>query len=348
MASNSPRQVALNISLVISVAVGIITATLEYIFHGKFSFAAAFAALSTFLLCYFLISWSVEKFIYEKVKIIYKVIHSMKNSKESRPRVAMNEDVLEEVKSDVLHWANDKVEEIKVLRKQDHYRREFVGNVSHELKTPTFNIQGYLLTLLEGGLEDPEHNRLFVERAAKSADRMVALLEDLDAIYRIEAGELALNKSRFDIVSLCKEVLDSLEHWAKNRKIKLSLSKAQDRPIYVNADRNRIEQVLINLVLNSINYGNDNGHTKIRFFDMEENILVEIADDGIGIAEEHLPRVFERFYRVDKSRSRHQGGSGLGLAIVKHLIEAHDQTINVRSTEGEGSTFSFTLEKSRS
>jgi two-component system, OmpR family, phosphate regulon sensor histidine kinase PhoR len=348
MASNTPRKVALNISLVISLSVGIVTVVLEHFFHGQLSFAPVFATLSIFLLCYFLISWSVEKFIYEKVKIIYKVIHSMKNSKDSRPRVTMNEDVLEEVKSDVLHWANDKVDEIKTLRKQDHYRREFVGNISHELKTPTFNIQGYLLTLLEGGLEDPVHNRLFVERAAKSADRMVALLEDLDAIYRIEAGELALSKTRFDIVSLCKEVLDSLEYWAKNRKTELALSKTQERPIYVNADKNRIEQVLINLVMNSINYGNDKGHTKIRFFDMEDNILVEVADDGLGIAEEHLPRVFERFYRVDKSRSRHQGGSGLGLAIVKHLIEAHNQTINVRSTENEGSTFSFTLEKSRS
>lgn len=348
MATHTPRKVAINTSFVIALVVAVFSAGMEYFFHEQLTFAPLFAFLSTLILGYFFISWSVEKFINEKVKIIYKVIHNMKNSKGRKSNINMDEDVLEKVKNEVVDWANDKVEEIKLLRKTDHYRREFVGNVSHELKTPTFNIQGYLLTLLDGGLEDPDHNRLFVKKAAKSAERMVALLEDLDAISRIEAGELALNKTSFDIISLCKEVLDSLEHRAKSRGITLSISKQEERPIFVTADKNRIEQVLINLVLNSINYGTDNGKTRIRFFDMDDNFLIEVADNGIGIEEKHLPRVFERFYRVDKSRARHVAGSGLGLAIVKHLIEAHEQTINVRSTVDVGSTFSFTLEKSRS
>ncbi|MFT6728662.1 MAG: two-component system phosphate regulon sensor histidine kinase PhoR [Litorivivens sp.] len=348
MASSTPRNLALNTSFVIALVVGISSAAMEYFFHEKLTIAPAVAFTSTLILCYYFISWSVEKFINEKVKIIYKVIHNTKNSKEQRSNINMNEDVLEKVNTEVVDWANNKVEEIKLLRQTDHYRREFVGNVSHELKTPTFNIQGYLLTLLDGGLEDPEHNRLFVEKAAKSAERMVSLLEDLDAISRIEAGELALNKSTFDIISLCKDVLDSLELRAKSRGIKLSISKQQELPIFVTADKNRIEQVLINLVLNSINYGIENGITKIRFFDMDDNFLIEVADNGIGIEGKYLPRLFERFYRVDKSRARNVAGSGLGLAIVKHLIEAHEQTINVRSTFGVGSTFSFTLEKARS
>lgn len=296
-----------------------------------------------FFAAFTLVSWTVERFIYQKVKIIYKTIHRLKRS--GRHEIRMNEDVLEEVNKDVRNWADERVEEIRGLRKADSFRRDFIGNLSHELKTPVFNIQGYILTLLEGALEDPDHNRVFLKKAAKSVDRMVALLQDLDTITQIESDMVSLNRMDFDIVELVGEVVDSLEHNAKKSKIVLQVNHPADRAILVNADRSRMEQVLTNLIVNSIKYGGGEGTTKIRFYDMEDNVLVEVADSGIGMNEEHLPRVFERFYRVDASRSRHHGGTGLGLAIVKHLVEAHDQTINVRSTEGVGSTFSFTLKK---
>jgi two-component system phosphate regulon sensor histidine kinase PhoR len=244
-----------------------------------------------------------------------------------------------------MNWAESRIREIRDLQEKDSFRKEFVGNLSHELKTPIFSIQGYILTLLEGALEDPDNNRKFLLKAAKSVDRITALLEDLDQITKIESGNLKLNKSRFDIVELTREVLESLEHKARKSDISLKINQPGQPPIMVLGDRPKIAQVLTNLVVNSINYGNEGGNTKIRFYDMDENILVEVADNGLGMSEEHLPRIFERFYRVDKSRSRNVGGSGLGLAIVKHIVEAHNQSINVRSTEGAGSTFSFTLEK---
>ena len=237
--------------------------------------------------------------------------------------------------------------EIRSLREQDSFRRDYIGNLSHELKTPVFNIQGYILTLLEGALEDPRHNRIFLEKAARSVDRMTVLLEDLDGITRIESGNLELYREDFDLNKLAREVIESLEHTAKKSNIKLVINSSKDGVIPVNADRSRVEQILTNLVVNSIKYGKEGGTTKVRFYDMDTDFLVEVADDGIGMTTEHLPRVFERFYRVDKSRSRHHGGTGLGLAIVKHLVEAHGQTINVRSTEGVGSTFSFTMQKTK-
>ncbi len=224
------------------------------------------------------------------------------------------------------------------------YRREFLGNVSHELKTPVFNIQGYVLTLLDGGLEDPTINKNYLIRAEKSVDRMITIIDDLEAISQLETGELQIEQERFDIVLLMKDVIDAQEMHATDKGIMLSIQD-DAKPIFVNADRFRIRQVLVNLIVNSVKYGKEYGETKIRFYDVGDNIRIEISDNGIGIGEEHLPRLFERFYRVDKSRSREQGGTGLGLAIVKHIIEAHSQTINVMSTEEVGTVFSFTLKK---
>jgi len=245
---------------------------------------------------------------------------------------------------EIVAWADDRKNEIERLKKLEVYRKEFLGNVSHELKTPIFNIQGYVLTLLDGGLEDPSINRNYLVRAEKSVDRMITIIDDLEAISQLETGELQIEPERFDIIALIKEVIDAQEMKATERGIILTPPEG-NKPVYVFGDRFRIRQVIVNLIVNSVKYGKENGKTKMRFYDVGNSISIEIADNGIGIGKEHLPRLFERFYRVDKSRSREQGGTGLGLAIVKHIIEAHGQTIKVMSTEGVGTVFSFTMKK---
>ncbi|MEM1218267.1 MAG: ATP-binding protein, partial [Bacteroidota bacterium] len=224
-------------------------------------------------------------------------------------------------------------------------RRRFLGDISHELKTPIFNIQGYLETLIDGGMDDPNINRNYLLRAVKNVDRLNTIVEDLDSISRLETGDLVLEMQNFDIRELVEEVFEDFEFKAQAKGIKLDFKQGADQRFRVCADRESIRQVVTNLVTNSIKYGKENGVTKVGFYDMDRNILVEVADDGIGIDKESLNHIFERFFRVDKSRSREQGGSGLGLSIVKHLIEAHQQSVHVRSSVQLGSTFGFTLEK---
>jgi two-component system phosphate regulon sensor histidine kinase PhoR len=222
-----------------------------------------------------------------------------------------------------------------------------VGNVSHELKTPIFNIQGYILTLLEGGLEDPSINKLYLTRTEKSIDRMISIVEDLESINKLETGELKPQFSIFDIVKIVEDVIEMEQRLAKERKIWLTFTDKPDKPLMVKADKKRIIEVLTNLVVNGLKYGKKNGFVKVGFYDFDDKIMIEVTDNGIGIDKKDLSRVFERFFRVDKSRSREQGGTGLGLSIVKHIIEAHNQTINVQSVLNEGTTFTFTLEKAK-
>jgi two-component system phosphate regulon sensor histidine kinase PhoR len=347
MSLDTPKNVAFRAAIITSVTVCVVYLIAELLLDGSYPWLSALAILVfTFGVSYLIFYQHVEKFIYQKLRVVYKTIHNLKRGK-GKPKQTfdMNEDVLEKVNQDVQHWADDKINEIRDLRKKDTFRKEFIGNLAHELKTPVFNIQGYILTLLEGALEDPDNNRKFLLKAAKGVDRISALLEDLDSITKIESENFNLKKQKFDIVELTKDMFESLEHTAKKRDIHFKLKNPNGKPVMVNADRQKIGQVLTNLLVNSINYGIQDGETQVRFFDMDENVLIEVADNGLGIEEEHLPRIFERFYRVDKSRSRHQGGSGLGLAIVKHIVESHGQAINVRSKEDVGSTFSFTLEK---
>jgi two-component system, OmpR family, phosphate regulon sensor histidine kinase PhoR len=301
---------------------------------------------AVFLLSLFIYRYILEKFIYEKIRLIYKTILTTKKMKGTKGReIDLSKDVISDVNEEVLTWVQDKKEEIEELQKLENYRREFLGNVSHELKTPLFNIQGYTMTLLEGGLADNSINREYLVRTEKNIDRMIAIIEDLEAISQYETGELELNQTKFDIYSLSREVADLLETKAGKRGIRIYFRDEETaKPLIVFADKERIRQVLINLIDNSIKYGTEKtGSTKVSFFMMDENLLIEITDDGIGIEAKDIPRLFERFFRVDKSRSREQGGSGLGLAIVKHIIEAHGQTISVRSLPGRGSTFGFTL-----
>ena len=257
----------------------------------------------------------------------------------------MDEDVFSKVDEEVKDWAEDKIEEIRSLKEKDSFRREFIGNLAHELKTPLFSIQGYVLSLHEGASEDPVVSKKFIKSAAKNVEQMTRIIEDLDDISHFESNRLELKVENLDILKVVKDHFSDIEKFANKKGVRLSFNKNYESPIEVKADEFRIGQALTNLLNNSISYGKAGGKTVVRFHDMGERILVEVADDGPGIEEKHLPRLFERFYRVDASRSRNEGGTGLGLAIVKHIIEAHEQSINVRSTVGVGSTFSFTLAK---
>jgi two-component system phosphate regulon sensor histidine kinase PhoR len=225
----------------------------------------------------------------------------------------------------------------------DSYRKEYLGNVSHELKTPVFNIQGYVDTLINGGLEDDSINMDYLKRAEKSIDRLINIIDDLETLTQLESGEMQLDMDVFDIAYLIKDIYAALELIAAKRNIKLELAKKYEKPIYVKADKFRIRQVLVNLITNSIKYGKDNGSTEIALNYLNDDVIIEIRDNGMGIESNHLPRLFERFYRIDKGRSREQGGTGLGLAIVKHIIEAHQKSIKVESEVGKGTIFTFSL-----
>lgn len=304
-----------------------------------------YSLLIIILIIVFITIIGITFFIYIKIKKINHLVHQIREMKGEKKSIQKSGNIFSATQKEVELLVDERIEEIEQLKKLETHRREFIGNVSHELKTPIFNIQGYINTLLDGGLEDEKINREYLKRADNSVERMINIVEDLQAISQLETGELELEIEKFDVVFLAKDVLDAQELKAKTKKINLSLLHNIENPIFVFADKNRIRQVLTNLVVNSIRYGKENGETRIRFHESGENIFVEVADNGIGISKEHLPRIFERFYRADKSRSREQGGTGLGLSIVKHILEAHKQTIEVISTEGAGSVFRFSLSK---
>jgi two-component system phosphate regulon sensor histidine kinase PhoR len=342
----TPRQVSLASAGLITGLLALTYFLLIYLMEREFSLIPLLILLSLgFSISYGIVYYFIERFLYHKVKIIYKTIHSLKSQGDARPRIQMSSDLLTEINKQVAGWADEKIREVKDLRKAENYRREFIGNLAHELKTPVFNVQGYIETLLDTDLEDKELNRKFLDRANSACERLIDLLKDLDQIATIESGNMPLELSRFDVVQLAKDTVDMLEPQALERQVSLKLRNSNEKPIFVEADMKRVQQVFVNLLMNSIAYGKELGETRIRFYDMDDNVLIEIADDGMGIAIEHLPRLLERFYRVDKSRSRNEGGSGLGLAICKHIIDSHNQSISVRSTEGVGSTFAFTLKK---
>lgn len=302
-------------------------------------------ALIAFLLVFIIVYYLLNELIFGKINPIYKTIQQLNLSDSELKEFLEGKDIGKELEEELTKWAAKRGNELTRLREMERYRKEFLGNVSHELKTPIFNIQGYILTLLDGGLEDESINRVYLERAEKSINRMISIVKDLEEISKLESGELTLNPEKFNVVALVQEIADSLEMKALNRGIKIVIARSKDTPIHVSADKKSISQVIVNLLVNSINYGKDGGTTIVSFSDMFDSILVEVSDDGVGIDQKDLNRIFERFFRADKSRSRESGGTGLGLAIVKHILEAHRQTINVRSKLGEGSSFAFTLDK---
>ncbi len=297
---------------------------------------------------FFAIQFILDRFIYRRIKLMYKIIRKAKTSVPDKRALKRSDDpLLDGVEQEVQHWAETQQNEIETLKTLEAYRKRFIGNVSHELKTPIFSIQGYIYTLIDGGVYDENVNMRYLERAASNVERLLTIVQDLEEISKLESEDLILDIQKFDIKSLVREVFNDLEVNARQRNVTLTFKEGADKTFAVQGDREGIRQVLTNLILNSIKYGNESGVTKVSFYVMDRQILVEIADNGIGIEEKHLNHLFDRFYRVDKSRSRESGGSGLGLSIVKHILEAHNQTVNVRSTPGRGSTFGFTLDKAQ-
>ncbi len=345
MRNISPKALSFRLALLISLVVTLI-GSLANFYSNEIDLLFIFLLfISSLTIAYIVIFWGISQFVDKKFRLIYKTIHNLKLGLKREPlTLDMSEDIFAKIREEVIEWDKNNRKEIERLTDQEEFRRDFLGNVSHELKTPIFSIQGYILTLLEGGLEDDTINRSFLQKAEKSLNRMIEMVDDLDEIAKLESNRIELNLQSFNIVNLANEVIEAVEYKAKKKGIKLSVSNESSNEM-VKADAAKITQVITNLLMNSINYGKEGGKTNIRLYDLAENILVEVKDNGKGIAEEHLPRLFERFYRLDKGRSRADGGSGLGLAIVKHIVEAHKQTINVRSTLGEGATFSFTLKK---
>jgi two-component system phosphate regulon sensor histidine kinase PhoR len=302
-------------------------------------FIPVISALVVFILFYALL----KNFIQNRLHLIYKSIQTKQQVVPFKGSTMDN--LISTVEIDVRNWQKNKNKEITKLRDQEQFRREFLGNLAHELKTPVFAVQGYILTLIEGGIDDQQVNVQFLERASRATDRIVNILEDLDQIAKLEVDALKIEMRSFEIIDLIKEIVETLELKAKEKNISLRFHNDLSS-IYVTADRNKISQVLTNLINNAISYGKIDGEVVISAVPIDDLVTIEVKDNGIGIETEHFPRLFERFYRVEKSRNRNEGGTGLGLAIVKHIIESHQQSINVRSSIGIGSTFSFSLKKS--
>jgi two-component system, OmpR family, phosphate regulon sensor histidine kinase PhoR len=347
----TPRQLALYVASAATVVLGIVLSLGLFLLNIDIRWFWPVSLLFFFFVAlYILVLIALEQFLYRKIKLVYKTIHQLKvrGARDSlRMRIKGGADVIGQVNEEVLEWANRKKLEIDELKRMETYRRDFIGNLSHELKTPLFNIQGYVSTLVDSELGERELAMRYLENAEKNINRMIQLVDDLDSMYKMESGRVTMELEPLDMLVLCKEVMEVLEMNARQRNIQLEFKDNYIQPVMVMADRNAIKQVVSNLILNSIVYGKEGGNTRVSFYDMDEQVLVEVSDNGPGIEEKHLPRLFERFYRVDKSRARNQGGSGLGLAIVKHILDAHGHPIHVRSLVGKGSTFAFTLSKAR-
>ncbi len=333
---------AIKSSLYITIFSLIIVALLLWLFFSLSWLFLLLFAMVIYLFSFFVIQYRVERFIYKKVKKIYDDV-SLLDSAELRTQSITTD--MATLTKEVKKFATDKKLEIENLKVKEEYRREFMGNVSHELKTPLFTVQGYISTLVDG-VKDKDQRKKYLERAEKGVERLIYIVEDLDMISKLEMGDLNLSFTTFDIVELIQNVFDLLEMSADKKNIILMFDRKHNKPINVFADKEKIQQVLTNLIMNSIKYGKQNGTTEVSIEDIVKNkIIVRVKDNGEGIEKQHIPRLFERFFRVDKSGARSEGGSGLGLSIVKHIIEGHNEKIYFESEYGKGSEFSFTLEK---
>ncbi|BCY28056.1 sensor histidine kinase [Flavobacterium okayamense] len=332
-------------SLYISLFTAAVLLLFNYYFHSVNNWFITLFIFFTFVFSFFVIQFRVERFIYKRVKKIYDDVSLLENASfRNQPITTDMATLTKEVKK----FARDKKLEIETLKIREEYRREFLGNVSHELKTPLFTVQGYLLTLLDGAMDDKNIRKKYLQRAEKGVERLIYIVKDLDMITKLEAGDINIEPSEFDIVELIQNVFELLEMRAAKKNISLTFDLHYKRPIKVIADQEKIQQVVTNLIVNSIKYGKQGGTTEVSIEDLVNNkVIIRITDNGEGIEKHHIPRLFERFYRVDKSGARSEGGSGLGLAIVKHIIESHSEKIYVESEFGVGSEFSFTLEKAK-
>ena len=337
----SPQQLSLLTAAILSIPISLAIFIFEPVWWvAPLSFVIIFTG------SYWLILFTLQRFIYRKIKLIYKLIYQTKATKreEFYYKNILPQKGIDEVREDVEAWAEQRKKEIETLQQNETFRKEFLQNLSHELKTPIFAIQGYVHTLLNGALHNNEVNEKFLASASRNIDRLVNLLDDLDEISSLEIGVMQLNHQSFIVQDLIKEVFDSLQLQAAEKNIVCSIKKECEFPLTVVADKEKIRQVFLNFTENAIKYGKENGIIEATFYNVDGNsVLTEVSDDGYGIAEEHLSRIFERFYRTDLARSRRVGGSGLGLAICKHIVEAHMQTIHVRSKVDVGTSFGFTL-----
>ena len=335
-----------NIALLTALATSTISSLIILVVERNFiAFSVSF--ILVFTGCFMISKYFIETFVHKRIKLIYKFIHQTKASKREEffQKNILPQQSLDEVSEDVLKWADDRKAEMEMLEKNEAFRKEFLQNLSHEFKTPAFAIQGYLETLIEGASENVSVNKKFLSNAYKNTERLIHLISDLDEITRLESGKQELHYQNFVIQDLINDVFESLSIKTSVKKINCQIKKGCEQPLLVHADKEKIRQVLINLVDNAAKYGSEEGKIEASIYKTDDKTaLIEITDNGIGIAEEHLPRIFERFYRTDFGRSRNIGGTGLGLAICKHIIEAHGQFIQARSTQGVGTTFGFTLE----
>ncbi|MEN8885036.1 MAG: ATP-binding protein [Winogradskyella sp.] len=333
---------AVRTSLYVTLFTTLLVSVFLWYYH-TFNWQVVFFPIVCFVLCFIVVQYRVERFIYRRVKQIYDDLTLLESTTLRQQPITTDMGTLTR---EIDKYARDKKLEIETLKVREEYRKEYMGNISHELKTPLFTVQGYVLTLLDGAIKDPKIRDKYLNRASKGVERLIYIIKDLDMIAKLEVGDLLLNKESFDIVELVKEVFDLFEMKASKKHITLTFDIDYTKPIIVNGDRERIQQVLTNLVVNSIKYGRGKGTTEVSIESLIKNkVIVRITDNGEGIAKENIPRLFERFFRIDKSGSRKEGGSGLGLAIVKHIIEAHEERIYIDSELGVGSEFSFTLEK---
>ena len=332
-------------SLFITAILTLLVSVFLYAFYSLDILAIATFAFVCFLVSFLIIQYRVQQFIYKRVKKIYDDLTLLESSTFDRSKITTDMATLTQ---EIDKYAKNKKIEIEALKIREQYRKEFIGNVSHELKTPLFMVQGYVSTLIDGAADDETLREKYLKRADKGVERLIYIIKDLDMITKFEAGDLRLEIESFDIVELVKNVFELLEMKAAKKKIALTFDMDYNNPIMVNGDRERLQQVLSNLIVNSIKYGETNGTTEVSIENLIKNkVIVRVTDNGEGIEKVHIPRLFERFYRVDKSGSRKEVGSGLGLAIVKHIIEAHEEKLYVESEYGIGSEFSFTLEKSK-
>jgi len=315
-----------------------------YLQDNVFSWRYIFIGVIVCFICSLVvIQLRAQILIFKRVKEIYDNVTLLEDANIRPENITTDMASLSE---EVERFARERKIEITKLRVQDEYRRDFLGNVAHELKTPLFTVQGYILTLIDGAVKDKILLKKYLERAEKGVERLIYLVSDLDMITKLEVGDLNLNYEYFDIVALVQSTYEMLEMKASKRDITLAFDQEYNTPIYVNADEERIQQLLTNLIVNSIKYGKQKGTTEVSIQNLIQNkVLIRVTDNGEGIEQENIPRLFERFYRVDKSGNRKVGGSGLGLSIVKHIIEAHEEKVYVESEPGVGSEFSFTLEK---
>lgn len=335
------------LSAISAVIQTILVSYISYKINNSFDLAVCLLSFFiSFIVSFFIIYFLYSNIIFEKIDKLYVLVKEQQPKEIPNTEFQLDEvDSIDRLEEEIKKLAQERNKELEQTRNLDSYRKEFLGNVSHELKTPIFNIQGYVSTLIDGGINDPSINVEYLKRADKSVDRMIQIIDDLETISQLEVGTLELDPEVYDIAQQIKDIIDALEFQASRQNIKLQLAKKYDKAILVKADKFRIRQVLVNLITNSIKYGKENGKTTISLNLFDEQVIVEVKDNGIGIDEKHLPRLFERFYRVDKGRSREQGGTGLGLAIVKHIIEGHGETIDVISKVNEGTTISFTLKR---